>query len=91
MISVEFVFSFSSGFMFQALSEMKKLEISQVFEDSSDSDDCESGEIDHLFSNCELLHQTLVSETEYVLHVTATKYIYFLIKHVIWIVLEFKF
>lgn len=62
--------------MLQTLLEMKKLEISPVFEDSSDSDDCENADIDQLFSNCELVNETVVNEKEYVLHVTATKYIF---------------
>lgn len=63
--------------MLKAISEMKKLEISSdfssiVFEDS-DSDECESQEIDELFSNCELMKEKNVSKNEYILHVTSTR------------------
>lgn len=59
---------------------MKKLEISLdvddiVFEDSSDSDECEDEEIDDLFSNCELVKEKVASENEYILHVASTRYV----------------
>lgn len=58
---------------------MKTLDMSSndqiVFEDSSDSDEYESEEIDGLFSNCELLKEIVVSENEYVLGLSATRFV----------------
>lgn len=62
---------------------MKKLQISlsdnRDFEDSSDSDDCDSEEIDRLFPNCDLISERKVNKEDYVLHVSATRFVWYYI------------
>lgn len=56
---------------------MKKVELNpksdELFQDSSDCDECDNEELEHLFSNCELLCETMVNKNQYILHVSATK------------------
>lgn len=70
--------------MLDKIADMIKLQISDLcsndFEESSDSDECEVEEIIRLFSNCELSKRTSISQTEYVVRVSATRFVWKQIK-----------
>lgn len=67
--------------MYNTILQMRELEINSLLElgENSDGDECDPNEIRRIFTNWDCICEQKLNDTEYILNITATRLVEYLI------------